>query len=364
MKEWNTKYNSFNSYKVFKHIEKWSSVVNDDRIDPPVFLSIDPNSGCNLKCKWCNASEALKYNKDKMTLSTVDNIVELLSKWNTRAVCIAGGGEPLLNENTPTLANKLIDSGVKVGIITNGTELNKYYKDLMRCEWIGVSIDAGYSETFSKLKGVKPEIFDKVLNNLKLINDYKKENNIILCQTTYKYLIHPSNYKELYQAIKNAKEVGCDVFHARPGGDPWFNLSSNKFQFDKEMIESANEQIEKARSEFEDDSFKVFGIVHKFTDNWEIKHSFKKCYAVSTNCFISSDGTIGLCCDRRGDKNLNISSVNKELYGDINTGWGSDKHKQIMKDIDISKCPRCTYSHVNELFENVIIHDKMLCDFI
>jgi len=51
MKEWNTKYNSFNSYKVFKHIEKWSSVVNDDRIDPPVFLSIDPNSGCNLKCK-------------------------------------------------------------------------------------------------------------------------------------------------------------------------------------------------------------------------------------------------------------------------------------------------------------------------
>ena len=36
------------------------------------------------------------------------------------------------------------------------------------------------------------------------------------------------------------------------------------------------------------------------------------------------------------------------------------KHKFIQQNIDIKFCPRCTYSNVNEIFENVIIEDKMM----
>jgi hypothetical protein len=42
------------------------------------------------------------------------------------------------------------------------------------------------------------------------------------------------------------------------------------------------------------------------------------------------------------------------------SGWGSKKHWDIHSQIDVSACPRCTLGHVNEIFENVIIEDKML----
>ena len=177
------------------------------------------------------------------------------------------------------------------------------------------------------------------------------------------YLIHPDNYRDLYKAIVNAFSVGCDVFHARPGGDTWFDLKGKKFEFDSIMIEYANKLIEEGRVEFENSKFKVFGVVHKFTDTWGMKHSFKKCYATATNCFISPSGIIGLCCDRRGDTSLDLCSVEEQLEN-LKIGWGSDKHKQIINEINLSKCPRCTYTHINELFENVIIEDKMGCDFI
>ena len=364
MKEWNNQYNSFNSYKIFKHIERWDSIVSKGIIPPPIFVSIDPNGGCNLNCKWCNAKESIKINDhNKLSIELIDKIVELLTKWGTRAVCVAGGGEPLLNENTPYLINELIDNGINVGVITNGVLLNKFYKDLTRCKWVGISVDAGTKETFSRIKSVKEDIFEKIINNISLFASYKKENKIHNLEISYKYLIHPENYQNIYVAIKNAHDIGCNIFHARPGGDPWFSLDGQEFKFTTEMIEEANDQIDLARKEFESDTFKVFGIVHKFTNDWKLKHSFKKCYAVATNCFISPQGVIGLCCDRRADTKLNLCSVQDQL-NNSKYGWGTKFHKHIMNQINTDDCPRCTYTHINEMFENVIVEDKMLCDFI
>jgi len=39
--------------------------------------------------------------------------------------------------------------------------------------------------------------------------------------------------------------------------------------------------------------------------------------------------------------------------------WNSEEHKTIIKNIDINKCPRCTFTAYNEIIEDVIIKDKM-----
>ncbi len=44
--------------------------------------------------------------------------------------------------------------------------------------------------------------------------------------------------------------------------------------------------------------------------------------------------------------------------------WGSQKHIDLVSDVNVRKCPRCTYSHINEIFENVIIKDNMGYYFI
>jgi len=74
--------------------------------------------------------------------------------------------------------------------------------------------------------------------------------------------------------------------------------------------------------------------------------------------------TIGLCCDRRGDSQLelarNITDVNQ-----IQKLWGSKEHWYIHDRIIVQKqCPRCTYQPHNEIYEQVIQNDSMTYKFI
>ena len=68
MKEWNTEFNSFNSWKGafyfpwYEHIKKWK---NDPKLKllPPIEASIDPIHACNLLCEHCNAHKYLVEDK-------------------------------------------------------------------------------------------------------------------------------------------------------------------------------------------------------------------------------------------------------------------------------------------------------------
>jgi hypothetical protein len=127
-------------------------------------------------------------------------------------------------------------------------------------------------------------------------------------------------------------------------------------------IALAKAQVEQARKDFEDDSFHVFGILHKFSDNWEIRRDFSRCHAVAMTAIIQPDNVLGLCCDRRGDPKLELGSFNK--LEDILGLWGSQKHLDIMRGIDLRECPRCTYGPHNQLFEHMVLSDNTCKNFI
>jgi len=346
-KEWQNKYNSFNSLKALKHIDYWKS-ISQEKIPPPIFVSIDPMNLCNFNCPHCNAKRIIK--NSKMGKDTMDNILIALKAWKTKSCCIGGGGESLLNDNSHYLIDILSKNDIEIGVVTNGSRLDQYVEDAKNCRWVGISIDSSNSKTFSKMKGVNENIFDSVINNVQLLASKN------YTEVTYKFLVHPNNYDEIYEASKLAKEIGCNLIHIRPGSNPWFEDINYKFNSD--MITEALHQINRARINLEDDNFKVYGVIHKFDDDWSCKKSFNKCWAMYVTCFISPDGTIGLCCDRRGDKNIEMCNIRD--YSE----WGSEHHINLANSVNIKTCPRCTYTYLNEIFENVIIDDKMLCNFI
>lgn len=346
MSEWKNKYNAFNSLKALVHVEYWKPIVNEKIIPFPRFVSIDPCSVCNFKCPHCNANEALSQFNNKMDQVLMDKIVKLLSKWNIRAICIGGGGESLLNPLSFNLIDILSQIGIDVGVVTNGSNLINQ-EILLKCKWIGVSVDAATSKTYQIMKGIDGKLFHKVIYDMSKLTGKGTE-------ISYKYLLHPNNCHEVYESIRIAKDIGCNLIHIRPGAEPWFTNESS-WNFNEKQIQQVQENIQKGRDDFEDDKFKVYGITHKFNSNWSIKKSFEKCWACFVTCYIDARGIIGLCCDRRGDKKIELCHIDE-----IDTYWGSDKHRAIHDKIEVEKCPRCTYSHINEIFENVIINDIMM----
>ena len=378
MAEWNhnKRWNPFNSYKLLAHVEHWSNIRRGNSYTPPpILVTIDPTNACNLNCEWCNA----KYIRDKNKLSLSEHammrIADFLPNWSdvgdgVKAVCIAGGGEPLLNPGVGKLIDALVGNGIEVGVVTNGLLIDKFLPSLSKCTWVGVSIDAGTDDTYKRYKG---EGFYKVIENIRALVDYSKDSTLGSDKpsygVSYKYLLYKDNMYEVAEAARIAKDIGCKNIHYRPAGTSWDKIESNdNIVFSDNDIAWFKSQIDKAM-EFDSPEFGVYGVTHKFNSQFKKSNHFSKCYAVFMTAVIEpptepGDGfTVGVCCDRRGDEKVELLHNSNRTF-DIRTAWGSEEHWRIHDEIKVGECPRCTYQPHNEIYEQVILKDSMTHKFI
>lgn len=80
---------------------------------PCIFIRL---SGCNLNCAWCDTG----YAQEEFTQLSIDQVLERIRPYDCRLVEITGG-EPLIQEETPILAQRLMDLGYTVLVETNGS---------------------------------------------------------------------------------------------------------------------------------------------------------------------------------------------------------------------------------------------------
>lgn len=390
--EWKSRkrWNPFNSYKLLVHVERWRKIRRGRPIPPPVLITVDPTNVCNLNCVWCNAAYIREHRNLSLSESALQSLADYLPRWGAsqqgvepgvKAICVAGGGEPLLNPGTPSFIDKSVYNGVEVGLVTNGTRIHQCIDALSQCTWVGVSMDAGTAKTFQSLKGCSDDsqAFDRVIQNISLLADYAKRHHTQLGKhhpsygVSYKYLLYKENINEIFTAAKLAKDIGCKSIHFRPAGTTWDKLNtSEEIVFTLEEMETFNEQIALAQ-ELDDENFSVYGVTHKFNSQFGISNCFKKCYSIFMTAVVGpptthdapkNSFTLSLCCDRRGDERLEL--VRDSLaFDDIERLWGGKRHWDIHDMIDVATdCPRCTYQPHNQIYEEVILNDSMTYKFI
>ncbi len=387
--EWSPakRWNPFNSYKLLSQVYRWRKIQPGRKVPQPALVTVDPINVCNFHCLWCNSEFILRERNRILSHKALSQLADFLPKWQgcedwaagVEAVCIAGGGEPLLNKEVGYFIEKCVSNRVEVGVVTNGTNLDLFRESLAQCTWVGVSLDAGTSETFKRLKGVSSEdTFEKIVDNMARLVDYANSHNTPLSQpalgpgVSYKFLLHPENVGEIYQAAELAKRIGCKSFHLRPAGNPWDKLDSNFIQFGMEQVQIFAEQVQKSR-QLEDETFSVYGVTHKFDSKFNCANSFQACYAIfmtavfmprTKECENEDAFVMGLCCDRRGDKRLELGR-NLSSTTEIERLWGSKKHWEIFEGIEVTRqCPRCTYQPHNQIYQHVILTDNMTYKFI
>ncbi len=391
--EWNPskRWNPFNSYKLLAHVETWRKIKRGKPMPPPILVTVDPTNKCNLNCIWCNAEFVRSERKTSMSRKALISIADFLPGWGNEhfpeydgvnAICVAGGGEPLVNPHTGDFIDAVVYNGVEVGVVTNGILIDRYVDSLSQATWVGVSVDAATSKTFDKLKvrsGKDTGTFEKVIDNITVLVDYAKSHNNKLgwrhpaYGVSFKYLLYKDNISEIYEAARLAKAIGCKNIHFRPAGTTWDKLGTEEeIVFSPEEVEIFREQIQMAL-ELDDETFGVYGVTHKFNNQFERANYFCKCHAIfMTSVFEPPSSTsapedsfvLGLCCDRRGDPKLELATDITDP-AEISAKWGSPRHwkihDRIIADVE---CPRCTYQPHNEIYEQVILNDSMTHKFI
>src|SRR5205823_7270285 len=95
--------------EIFKSIQGESSYAG-------IPCSFIRTTGCNLRCVWCDTEYAF-YGGTKMT---VPEILAAIEPHDCKLVEITGG-EPLLQEDVPELAQRLLERGHTVLVETGGS---------------------------------------------------------------------------------------------------------------------------------------------------------------------------------------------------------------------------------------------------
>jgi len=327
---------SFAPEKCLLYKDNFDGII-DGKLRPPIELSLDPSNVCNFNCVWCNARKARK-NK-VMTDNELFSVIKDVAEWGVKGVCYAGGGEPSVHPKLAESIDLCSKYGLESSIISNGYAWSDklIYTAVNHMRWIGISVDAANKETFKNAKGV--DGFDQVIDNIKRIIRAKDETDSNV-GVTYKFLIHPLNQYEIYDACKLAKEIGCGAIHIRPT-----DFLSYKDIEETLDVDSINGQIEKCKK-LSSDEFEVVATFFNFKKNFKRKIEFDKCRLSPLLGLCMPDGW-WVCVDRRGHKGLRLCDIDK-----IREFWGSEKHLEILNKINPKKdCGKCTMSKYYKYFE-------------
>ena len=207
----------------FKKNKSFSSFPNIG----PISINLDLTTACNFRCPYCVDFRIVTQSIRQLSVDEIKRIIDNLTSLNLKSVLVIGGGEPLLHPNFEEIIYFLKKKNLQVGIVTNGSILQKilnilHYLD-PKTDWIRFSIDAGTNETFQALHNPPPYIsLDRIIDNA--IEIKKKRKEITL---GYSFVVTwpgitvngteiKSNIDEIPDAVIRAIEGGFDYISFKP----------------------------------------------------------------------------------------------------------------------------------------------------
>ena len=159
-------------------------------LDTPMRLTIDSSSICNFRCAFCPHSSNEKELPEQAIFSLelakkiIDDAAQFPQK--IKQFSFAVFGEPLVNKWLPEVLQyaRSKDIAEKYEMTTNGSLLTPDIADKLIADegapfLINISIYGLCNEDYYNFCGVKtPDIFDKIVNNVRYLFDIKKNAHI------------------------------------------------------------------------------------------------------------------------------------------------------------------------------------------
>jgi GTP 3',8-cyclase len=335
----------FSSDKILKHLDRVNSWL-EGKNPPPVTVELDMTNLCNHRCPECSGWYFQNRGKDKLSWALAAKIIRQLAREKIRGLIFTGGGEPLCHPDilrAVKLANKL---KLDIGFITNGSLISRENAQVLLqcCTWLRVSLDAASAATFARVHGLDGKAFDKVVSNIRLLTQMKKE---LKSKTVIGvgYLTCDYTRDKMLEASRLCKGLGVDYLQFRP------LQIHNRGAFEYHLADL--EQVIRDCALESTPSFKVLYSQHKYEMMKDKKYgrNYGTCYGHQFAAVIAADAKMYLCCHMRGHHKYCIGDLSKKSFKEI---WGSQQRKTVTENIDFKDClPLCRGNTFNQILWNI-----------
>lgn len=306
----------------------------------PVLLYAESSTFCNIACTICGKSfyKPSKESLGNMKLDLFKKMQGFFEK--SSRLALYGYGEPLLNKDFPEMLNIAKKKRIYTSFNTNGNLLTEGIARRIvekAHDEITISFSGATKETYEKIH--YKSNYDKVINNIKRLNQLKKEYNSEKPLLAFEFVAQRSNIEELPDLVRLAKKLEVQhvlVVHLICYDDKMKKeeyLLQSKFQKIKEK------NFSKAKKLARELGINIalpeeFDIVKKSKDNKEI------CLEPWRTFFVRVDGTVSPCCVTR----RSLGNLNKQNIWEIWNGEGFKKFRKRMKTSN--KPPECKVCHL------------------
>ena len=320
----------------------------------PIYVEISPIGACNHRCNFC-AVDYIGYKPRKLDTSSLKKSLTRMGENGVKSVMYAGEGEPLLHKDIAEIVNHTKLSGIDAAFTTNAVNLNECFLD--QCgkdiSWIKVSFNGGDSKTYSKIHGTQESDFYKVVNNLKMANEWRIRNRSNLVIGLQSVLL-PDNADSMENLVLLAKEIGLDYVVVKPYSQHSFSETRVYQNLDYSPYMVAMSQLTRHNTP----NFSVV-IRENTIKNWAAKNDGRYCKCLATPslwAYIMSDGSVYSCSAYLLDDRFLLGNIHVNDFSDI---WVSDRRMEhyrfVTQELDISSCRvNCRMDQVNRYLDNVI----------
>lgn len=290
----------------------------------PRMASIWISHACGLNCSYCGYADT--HNGYLMAEPNFKGLVDDLKYQGVESIELSGGGEPTANPRCFVFAEYAYRKGFRVGMFTNGLKFD--WERIYCFDYIRIGIDAGNKDSYSKIKGVKPSIFNKVVSNIeRLIRSRGIGTTVGL-----KFVITENNYDDMLKFAEFAKGLGVDYVNFR-----------KIFSRDNPTLAI------KAKERLSDVKFAYKDFVYGSFDFEELE---LPCFMAPIHAVVAADGSLLNCCYFSDDKHI-IGNVFKKGF---RYEWSSRRHNDVLNSITPDQCNEhtCRWRYYNNRMRDVL----------
>jgi len=292
---------------------------------------------CNMNCLHCGTAAGRKR-PNELTTEEAFNLIDELAALGCEDITISGG-EPLLRKDWRQLAEKVISSGIRGLIITNGFLVTKEIVDdfeRLGLNRVGVSLD-GLQKSHDMIRR-RENSWERAVNALRLITENGTVRNCAISS------ISNLNFDDLDGIRDTLLDVGCEQWRIQMvTGTGRMQDNINEVL----TIDMLPKLIDKILEYQKDGRIKIslgenigyFGC--KGTELWGDIPYFG-CYAGTRVAGIESDGTIKGCLSMQEDfveGNIRDSSFT-EIW---NNPDGFAYNRKFTRETASGECHDCRY---------------------
>ena len=350
----------YSNLKIFAHAQQLNDIGEGKRI-APIYIRIKPTNYCNHKCYYCSYADndlGLRDSvnrQDQIPWEKMQEILVDLADMGVKAVTFSGGGEPLVYPYIIETMQQILDAGIDLSIITNGQLLKDERAEVLaNAKWVRISFDSANAETYSRVRKLPLEAFDEVCGNISQFSKIKRDN----CELGINFVVNHENEAQVYDMAKMVRDLGVNhiKYTAR--------VTKDLFEYHESFKQSVIEQIHRAKSELENERFKIIDKYEGDFDSALVFHRcYDKCYINKIFTVIAADSKVYFCHDKAYVKDGVVGDLSKQSFKDL---WFSEKTKKKYQEFNPQmECNHhCVYDDRNELLNTFYSLDRNHINFI